>query len=300
MSEEGIHLDHFSKLRTRVMARSRTDNASNSGYLFIHQDIITPLEYSCHKKSPYFKRLLNEMSAPYSCSLYKGKLSPTSRLEAENTGILLVPDMQPDLKAFKGYILGPPDSPYERAVYEVSMVIPDDYPYKAPRVTFTENSRPWHPNVSSASGYICCTLLSNWKPTTSLKNILMGLQFLLQCPNWDSPQDQQVQIQFRQDPKEYDRKARLWAKEKALPRNYIESIISHVPILTDELQSAESERSHGNKPMQSCSVTPVEGSKESSKAGVKVLGSFRMSTKKEKRSTTNHDRSMCSNICPVQ
>ena len=259
-------------------------------------NIVTPVEYSCkNNKSPHFKRLLNELSAPSSCSINKGQLSPSARLEADHLGILIVPDLLPNLSTFLGYIRGPPDCPYEHAVFEVAIHISPDYPYKTPDVKFTAKSRPWHPNVSSASGYICCTVLSNWEPTTSLKDIMMGLQFLLQCPNWDSPQDQQVQMQYRRDPKEYERKARMWAKEKALPCNHIEFLMSNVPTSVEE-------KSHGNgnrsRPKEVPNKAAAAGRESVEKS--KLMGSFQMSTKKKNsKKLSNHD-GVCSNICPVQ
>ena len=108
-----------------------------------------------------------------------------------------------NLTTFVGYIRGPPDSCYSNAVYELSILVGSKYPFEAPKVSFNRSSIPYHPNVSSVTGYICCTVLSQWQPNTSLKDVMLGLQFLLACPNWEDPQDKQVQIMYKQDPEKF-------------------------------------------------------------------------------------------------
>ena len=125
----------------------------------------------------------------------------------------------------------------------------------------------------------------------------MGLLFLLQCPNWDSPQDQQVQMQYRRDPKAYERKARMWAKERALPCNHIEFLMSNVPTSVEE-------KSHGNgnhsMPKEVPKEVPKAAAGGESAEQSKLMGSFQMSTKKKNsKKVSNHD-GVCSNICPVQ
>lgn len=258
------------------------------------------------KKTPnYFKRLVQEISLPSSCSIYQGSLSESSRSESKHLGILIVPTAT-NLTEFIGYIVGPPDSPYENAVYEISILVSGKYPFEAPKVTFHSSSRPWHPNVSSATGYICVSVLSQWQPTTSLKDILLALQVLLQCPNWDDPQDQQVQLMYRQDPEAFLKKAKNWAEQHAHPVDTIEWLCQSVPtaaeteLARDEIAKAVSGQSgqSGERKMESTSVK--SGSATESSSSSSVLGSFRMSTKKKEMTGGDQSDRLCGSICQTQ
>lgn len=47
----------------------------------------------------------------------------------------------------RGSFKGPSGTPYEGGTYEVSINIPNEYPFKPPVMKFT--TKIWHPNISS-------------------------------------------------------------------------------------------------------------------------------------------------------
>ena len=62
-----------------------------------------------------------------------------------------------------------------------------EYPVRPPRCFFTPTLP--HPNVYP-SGTVCLSILNeeaDWKPATTIKNLLLGIQELLGNPNADSP-----------------------------------------------------------------------------------------------------------------
>ena len=56
-----------------------------------------------------------------------------------------------------GQIKGPLGTVYEDGLFEIDIVIPQQYPFDPPKMKFL--TKIWHPNISSQTGAIC--LVSN-------------------------------------------------------------------------------------------------------------------------------------------
>eukprot|EP01038_Epipyxis_sp_PR26KG_P007662 gene7662-10426_t len=72
-------------------------------------------------------------------------------------------------------------------VYKVMMEFPEEYPSKPPKCKFIPPL--FHPNVYP-SGTICLSILDeekDWRPAITVKQLLIGIQELLDNPNPDSP-----------------------------------------------------------------------------------------------------------------
>jgi ubiquitin-conjugating enzyme E2 S len=74
-------------------------------------------------------------------------------------------------------INGPKETPYEKGVFRVKILVGSDFPYTAPKGIFT--TKIYHPNVSE-KGEICVnTLNKDWNPKGwSLYNVL-EVKFLI-------------------------------------------------------------------------------------------------------------------------
>lgn len=82
---------------------------------------------------------------------------------------------------------GKPNTIWQNGVFHLKFSYPEDYPSSPPRVQFVPPL--FHPNVYP-SGTICLSILNaeqDWKPTVTLKQILLGVQDLLDNPNPQSP-----------------------------------------------------------------------------------------------------------------
>ncbi|KAI5303869.1 hypothetical protein KEM56_007110 [Ascosphaera pollenicola] len=123
-----------------------------------------------------------------------------------------------DISRLKASFPGPIDSPFEGGTFWVKISLMEDYPFKPPVVKFS--TKVWHPNVSSQTGTICLdTLATAWSPIFTLKSVLISVQSLLASPEPDDPQDAQVAVMLRDQPKEYARVAREWSiKHAGAPR----------------------------------------------------------------------------------
>ncbi|CAK9295237.1 unnamed protein product [Gordionus sp. m RMFG-2023] len=110
----------------------------------------------------------------------------------------------------QGQISGPPDTPYEGAVYHLEIKIPDTYPFHPPKVKFL--TKIWHPNISSATGAICLDILKDqWAAAMNLRVVLLSIQALLSAAEPDDPQDAVVAQQYKSNPDIFRITARYWA-----------------------------------------------------------------------------------------
>ncbi|CAD8044472.1 unnamed protein product [Paramecium primaurelia] len=117
---------------------------------------------------------------------------PTPRIikETQNLGKDKVQGIEvtPDPGNFKHFyviITGPPNTPYEGGVFDVELLLPDDYPMSPPKCVF--NTKIYHPNIDNL-GRICLDVLKDkWSPALQIRSILLSIQVLLSSPNPDDP-----------------------------------------------------------------------------------------------------------------
>ncbi|ODQ53046.1 SUMO conjugating enzyme Hus5 [Saitoella complicata NRRL Y-17804] len=92
---------------------------------------------------------------------------------------------------------------------------PSEYPSKPPKCKFTPPL--FHPNVYP-SGTVCLSILNEeegWKPAITIKQILLGVQDLLDNPNPESPAQAEAYTMFKKDREGYERRVKAQAKEMA-------------------------------------------------------------------------------------
>ena len=120
------------------------------------------------------------------------------------------PDGSSNLFSWKCSIPGKAGTPWAGGNYPVTITFTEKYPSACPSVKFPENF--FHPNIYS-SGKVCLSILNNWKPTTSLKQILLGLQTLLTDPNPDDPANGRAGRLCLQEKSTYNAEVRKMAKK---------------------------------------------------------------------------------------
>ena len=86
----------------------------------------------------------------------------------------------------------------------------EDYPNKPPTCKFkliaATNKPLFHPNVYP-SGKICLSLLDpekGWKPSLTIKHLLIGIQTLLDDPNNSDPAQEEPYRIYKNDRKTYE------------------------------------------------------------------------------------------------
>ncbi|EDO05586.1 ubiquitin conjugating enzyme family protein [Babesia bovis T2Bo] len=110
-------------------------------------------------------------------------------------------------------IPGKKGSMWEGGEYTLTMEFTDDYPSKPPKCKFTPVL--FHPNVYP-SGTVCLSILSedkDWKPSITIKQILLGIQDLLDNPNPLSPAQAEPYLLFVKNRDAYNARVRKQALE---------------------------------------------------------------------------------------
>lgn len=92
-----------------------------------------------------------------------------------------------NLMTWECAIPGKKGTPWEGGLYNLRMIFKDDYPTSPPKCKFEPPL--FHPNVYP-SGTVCLSLLDeekDWRPAITIKQILLGIQDLLNEPNIKDP-----------------------------------------------------------------------------------------------------------------
>ncbi|KAJ1929789.1 SUMO conjugating enzyme Hus5 [Tieghemiomyces parasiticus] len=118
-----------------------------------------------------------------------------------------------DLMTWQVGIPGKPGTDWEHGVYKLDILFPDDYPTKPPKCKFTPPL--FHPNVYP-SGTVCLSIVNadeDWKPGITVKQILLGIQDLLDNPNPESPAQAEAYSLFKKNRELYNKRVRQQARE---------------------------------------------------------------------------------------
>ncbi|CAG2100768.1 unnamed protein product [Medioppia subpectinata] len=120
-----------------------------------------------------------------------------------------------DYFEWTGTIEGPPGTPYEGGLFNVNIRFPQNYPFSAPRISFT--TQVYHPNISETGAICLDTLTKNWSASLSIGKVLMSVQQLLADPNPNDPLDSMSARQYRSNRERFNRTARQYTQQYASP-----------------------------------------------------------------------------------
>ena len=74
----------------------------------------------------------------------------------------------------------------------------------------------YHPNVRQDNGEICDELIKNsWKPTVTAKSVINTLLKLIENPDLESPIEQEIAKELKENKKVYKAKAAEYTKKYA-------------------------------------------------------------------------------------
>jgi len=113
-----------------------------------------------------------------------------------------------DLFKWKCGIPGKEATDWAGGVYTLTLNFPEDYPNKPPKCVFAPVL--FHPNIYP-SGTVCLSILNyekDWRPGITVKQILLGIQDLLDDPNNLDPAQEEPFKLYRDDRELYRQKIR--------------------------------------------------------------------------------------------
>ncbi|KAK8145847.1 E2 SUMO-conjugating protein ubc9 [Beauveria asiatica] len=122
-----------------------------------------------------------------------------------------------DLKKWECGVPGKDKTIWEGGLFKLVVTFPDEYPIKPPKCRFTPPL--FHPNVYP-SGTVCLSILNEaeaWKATITVRQVLLGIQELLDDPNPESPAQSEAYNLFKRNRVEYEKRVRRVVRENPAP-----------------------------------------------------------------------------------
>ena len=113
-----------------------------------------------------------------------------------------------DFYNWEANIIGPSNSVYQGAIFKLKINIPENYPFKPPKIKFV--TPIYHPNINKFGDICLDTITTNWSPIMSIGKVLLSICSLLTDPNPDDPLEVEIAELYKNDREAYNRKARLF------------------------------------------------------------------------------------------
>ncbi|EDV20689.1 SUMO-conjugating enzyme UBC9-A [Trichoplax sp. H2] len=118
------------------------------------------------------------------------------------------PDGALDLMNWECVIPGKKGTAWDGGYYKLKMIFKEDYPSSPPKCKF--DPALFHPNVYP-SGTVCLSLLDedkDWRPSVTIKQILLGIQDLLNEPNINDPAQVEAYTAYKENRVLYEQRVR--------------------------------------------------------------------------------------------
>ncbi|XP_025957064.1 ubiquitin-conjugating enzyme E2 T isoform X2 [Dromaius novaehollandiae] len=121
------------------------------------------------------------------------------------------------LDDLRAQILGSADTPYEKGIFNLEIVVPERYPFEPPKIRFL--TPIYHPNIDSA-GRICLDVLKlppkgAWRPSLNISTLLTSIQLLMAEPNPDDPLMADISSEYKYNKQLFLTNAKEWTKKYA-------------------------------------------------------------------------------------
>ncbi|OXB70575.1 UNVERIFIED_CONTAM: hypothetical protein H355_002708 [Colinus virginianus] len=121
------------------------------------------------------------------------------------------------LDELRAQIIGAADTPYEKGIFNLEIVVPERYPFEPPKIRFL--TPIYHPNIDSA-GRICLDVLKlppkgAWRPSLNISTLLTSIQLLMAEPNPDDPLMADISSEYKYNKQLFLLNAKEWTEKYA-------------------------------------------------------------------------------------
>eukprot|EP00076_Gallus_gallus_P029973 XP_015154298.1 ubiquitin-conjugating enzyme E2 T isoform X1 [Gallus gallus] len=131
------------------------------------------------------------------------------------------------LDELRAQIIGAADTPYEKGIFDLEIVVPESlpmknavicrYPFEPPKIRFL--TPIYHPNIDSA-GRICLDVLKlppkgAWRPSLNISTLLTSIQLLMVEPNPDDPLMADISSEYKYNKQLFLINAKEWTEKYA-------------------------------------------------------------------------------------
>ncbi|TNV75222.1 hypothetical protein FGO68_gene14919 [Halteria grandinella] len=110
-------------------------------------------------------------------------------------------------------IAGPNQTPFEGGLFKVELFFPNDYPFRAPYITF--KTKIYHPNINHYGG-VCNRFLKEWISLLDIRCIILYILDLLSTPVFEDSNALDVAALWKVNPVGAIIKAREWTEKYAM------------------------------------------------------------------------------------
>lgn len=141
-----------------------------------------------------------------------------SNLENDPLETCSAAPLDEDIRCWVGKVSSPSDSPYRDTIFDISIMLPEDYPRTAPTLSFV--TPIYHPNVTPQGIARLADLEpSQWSPVMTIRLLLISLQAMLSDPNLmeGCVINEEAAKLYAENRGEFEGKARQWTRSRVMP-----------------------------------------------------------------------------------
>jgi len=110
-------------------------------------------------------------------------------------------------------ITGPAGTPYADGLFFLDIELPNDYPFKPPKVKFTTNI--YHCNIAENGGICMDILKDKWSPSLTTKQVLISIIDIMKNPTPDHPVRSDIAKLYKENRELHDKTAAEYTRKYA-------------------------------------------------------------------------------------